>query len=89
MQAGSKGKERTGALVGNDWRFFDERQCFAYHLDKTHAGTKLNRISCVLRDIGYDHGEFDPGSERTLAARLKHASRAGDSSLLLLRAADW
>ena len=24
-----------------------------------------------------DHdGEFDPGSERTLAARLKHASRA-------------
>lgn len=22
------------------------------------------------------HGEFDPGSERTLAARLKHASRA-------------
>jgi hypothetical protein len=21
------------------------------------------------------HGEFDPGSERTLAARLKHASR--------------
>ena len=23
------------------------------------------------------HGEFDPGSERTLAARLKHASRTG------------
>ena len=23
------------------------------------------------------NGEFDPGSERTLAARLKHASRAG------------
>ena len=23
-----------------------------------------------------NHGEFDPGSERTLAARLKHASRA-------------
>ena len=22
-----------------------------------------------------NHGEFDPGSERTLAARLKHASR--------------
>ena len=25
---------------------------------------------------GFDDGEFDPGSERTLAARLKHASRA-------------
>ena len=24
-----------------------------------------------------NHGEFDPGSERTLAARLKHASRTG------------
>ena len=27
----------------------------------------------MLREIY--HGEFDPGSERTLAARLKHASR--------------
>ena len=35
------------------------------------------------------HGEFDPGSERTLAARLKHASRAGLGSLLPMRAADW
>ena len=26
-------------------------------------------------------GEFDPGSERTLAARLKHASRAGGGAL--------
>ena len=26
------------------------------------------------------HGEFDPGSERTLAARLKHASRAARHS---------
>ena len=25
---------------------------------------------------GFDDGEFDPGSERTLAARFKHASRA-------------
>ena len=38
---------------------------------------------------GIDHGEFDPGSERTLAARLKHASRAGTDSLLSARAADW
>ena len=33
--------------------------------------------SLVLRDFKNNHGEFDPGSERTLAARLKHASRAG------------
>ena len=26
------------------------------------------------------HGEFDPGSERTLAARLKHASRTATCS---------
>ena len=36
-----------------------------------------------------NHGEFDPGSERTLAARLKHASRAASCSLLQPRAADW
>ena len=35
------------------------------------------------------HGEFDPGSERTLAARLKHASRAGSGRLRPVRAADW
>ena len=29
-----------------------------------------------LRALEINHGEFDPGSERTLAARLKHASRA-------------
>ena len=28
-----------------------------------------------------NHGEFDPGSERTLAARLKHASRAARKEL--------
>ena len=27
------------------------------------------------------HGEFDPGSERTLAARFKHASRTGSEVL--------
>jgi hypothetical protein len=33
-------------------------------------------------DVKYD-GEFDPGSELTLAARLKHASRTGT------RFSDW
>ena len=31
------------------------------------------------------HGEFDPGSERTLAARLKHASRAARVAIPLER----
>ena len=45
--------------------------------------------SSGLRAKRINHGEFDPGSERTLAARLKHASRAGTGSLLPARAADW
>ena len=36
-----------------------------------------------------NHGEFDPGSERTLAARLKHASRTGFGCLHPMRVADW
>ena len=31
--------------------------------------------SCLHFGAGLHDGEFDPGSERTLAARLKHASR--------------
>ena len=31
-----------------------------------------------------NHGEFDPGSERTLAARLKYASRTARSVLALI-----
>ena len=36
--------------------------------------------SSGLRTVGIYHGEFDPGSERTLAACLKHASRAARAS---------
>ena len=36
-----------------------------------------------------NHGEFDPGSERTLAARLKHASRTARQCLHCPRVADW
>ncbi len=35
----------------------------------------LEVISGPARGLRIYHGEFDPGSERTLAARLKHASR--------------
>ena len=42
---------------------------------------KIQLVWTIYEDhypSGYwnNHGEFDPGSERTLAARLKHASRA-------------
>ena len=36
-------------------------------------------------DRALDDGEFDPGSERTLAARLKHASRAASAAMHLER----
>jgi hypothetical protein len=45
--------------------------------------SKLGRTEMILTPFGgleIDHGEFDPGSERTLAARLKHASRAARGS---------
>ena len=48
-----------------------------------------DRKASGLRAKSIHDGEFDPGSERTLAARLKHASRAGFPSLLGMRAADW
>ena len=38
-------------------------------------GLEVVRYSAFGLNKQY-HGEFDPGSERTLAARLKHASRA-------------
>ena len=40
-------------------------------IDRNHSAFGLNEEY---------HGEFDPGSERTLAARLKHASRAARRS---------
>ena len=38
-------------------------------------GVRLEMISDAAMHLRIYHGEFDPGSERTLAARLKHASR--------------
>ena len=40
------------------------------------AGKDNEARSPLPRAMGINDGEFDPGSERTLAARLKHASRA-------------
>ena len=52
-------------------------------------GLGSNEISEVFGPLRIYHGEFDPGSERTLAARLKHASRTAWGSLLPQRVADW
>ena len=45
----------------------------------------LVELPLYVADL-YD-GEFDPGSERTLAARFKHASRTVDRCLHRLRVA--
>ena len=47
----------------------------------------LNEKVMYLRVLENNHGEFDPGSERTLAARLKHASRT--ARLVLAPILEW
>ena len=47
----------------------------------TIFGSIERRGISVASATGFDDGEFDPGSERTLAARLKHASRANATSV--------
>ena len=64
------------------------RAAFKFHERKIMEREKLEMNLCP-KGLRIHHGEFDPGSERTLAARLKHASRAGTGSLLPARAADW
>ena len=34
-------------------------------------------------DVNFSNGEFDPGSERTLAAWIRHASRTGSCRRIL------
>ena len=50
------------------------------------------QIICLRKNTIYGvkiyNGEFDPGSERTLAARFKHASRTVERCLHLLRVAN-
>ena len=46
---------------------------------------KFFMISRGSNPVGIYHGEFDPGSEQTLAACLKHASRAARAAMPLER----
>ena len=60
-------------------------------VERTASNSVKNRKSYGFRFLvvwilapsgaGDNHGEFDPGSERTLAARLKHASRTARKGL--------
>ena len=51
----------------------------------TAANDEFFMISCGSNPVGIYHGEFDPGSEQTLAACLKHASRAARAAMPLER----
>ena len=48
-------------------------------LKREQAGTNTTELGPEQSGKNND-GEFDPGSERTLAARLNHASRAAGSN---------
>ena len=78
---------KTGK-TGSSWRTCKPpiRWGFAMHgLAKGRAGVITLNESSGLRTVGIYHGEFDPGSERTLAACLKHASRAARVAIPLER----
>ena len=55
-------------------QFFEKKIVFGSPRENFGAGTKLLKITVFTR-IKKIFGEFDPGSGRTLAASLTHASR--------------
>ena len=61
--------------------FFDENGSIA---SPVNLIDKTQRVQKELKDLTFYlyHGEFDPGSGRTLAAGLIHASRTRSFSLL-------
>ena len=50
-------------------------------------GVRVTKYKTCPQGQALYHGEFDPGSERTLAARFKHASRTARVVAILLR--EW
>ena len=52
----------------------------------TGEGLKFKKLRRSTPELY--NGEFDPGSERTLAARFKHASRTVRRTSVLPRVAD-
>jgi hypothetical protein len=62
---GRKDAERSG-----------EADCTGEGMDRdSRDGVEQKQVIIALRCDKEHDGEFDPGSERTLAARFKHASR--------------
>ena len=57
------------------------RRQFLEIMEMPGVGSLWFEILVPLGGTGDNHGEFDPGSERTLAARLKHASRTARGRL--------
>ena len=61
-------------------------------LELEESSVVLSELSILSRSASAEwckyHGEFDPGSERTLAARFKHASRTGSMASAVVRVAN-
>jgi hypothetical protein len=57
-----------------------EAEQFLFSAIRREGIERLMKKSSAERLMN-NHGEFDPGSERTLAARLKHASRTARKML--------
>ena len=82
-------KEQVSAVLGS-LKTEQERLCevhiklrFAQAGLPNRASGYWNKLSKRKRELSRYYGEFDPGSGRTLAACLTHASRTGLSGSLL------
>ena len=79
-RSGSKGLTQHGTKRSSfaKRRDFSDRQGTPRTRPETYYSTSRNGVAGVTQPIGKRpsfHGEFDPGSGRTLAACLTHASR--------------
>lgn len=78
QSAGGDGKNKNrNAVVFNN-----RKNCQQFCKNRKSYGFRFLVVWILAPSgAGDNHGEFDPGSERTLAARLKHASRTARKGL--------
>jgi hypothetical protein len=82
----AKGCRPVKSGVNSGYAAAGPRTCRAAFLSKEGWRRSIFLIIlAVFGPLGIYHGEFDPGSERTLAACLKHASRAARAAMPLER----